>query len=154
MAARRGIVLPAVLAVLFVFALMPSIFFKASELYASQALPLLKCLLLWPFRASASKRVSAYAVTLALLWSVTSIVNVMFYSVATGYRASAERTPSLLQRPVIALEPIVRKQRAHYSIYSMEGDAQVRGNCLIDSRDRSICLPRNITSGVPWLALP
>jgi hypothetical protein len=146
--------IPAVLAVLFVFALMPSIFFKASELYASQALPLLKCLLLWPFRASASKRVSAYAVTLALLWSVTSIVNVMFYSVATGYRASAERTPSLLQRPVIALEPIVRKQRAHYSIYSMEGDAQVRGNCLIDSRDRSICLPRNITSGVPWLALP
>ena len=145
--------IPAVLLVLFLFALMPSIFFKASELYASQSLPFLKCLLLWPFRASASKRVSAYAVTLALLWGVTSIVNVMFYSVQTGYRASAERSPSLLQRPVMALEPVVRKQRAHYSIYSMDSEAQVRGDCLISARDRTICLPGNITSGVPRLAL-
>jgi hypothetical protein len=145
--------IPAVLLVLFMFALTPSIFFKASELYASQSLPFLKCLLLWPFRASASKRVSAYAVTLALLWCVTSIVNVMFYSVVTGYRASAERSPSLLQRPLVALEPVVRKQRAQYSIYSMGSKAQVRGDCLIDRRDRSICLPRTITSGVPRLAL-
>jgi hypothetical protein len=145
--------IPAVLLVLFLFALMPSIFFKASELYASQSLPFLKCLLLWPFRAATSKRLSAYAVTLALLWGVASIVNVMFYSVATGYRPSAERAPSLLQRPVMALEPVVHKQRAQYSIYSMEGGAQVHGDCLISWRDRTICLPGNITSGVPRLTL-
>jgi hypothetical protein len=145
--------IPAVLLVLFLFALMPSIFFKASELYASQSLPFLKCLLLWPFRASWSKRVSAYAVTLALFWGVTSVVNVMFYSVATGYRASAVRDPSLLQQPVMALEPVVRKQRAHYSIYSMDSEAEVHGDCVINPRDRTICLPGNIVSGVPRLAL-
>jgi hypothetical protein len=146
--------IPALLLLLFVLSLMPSVFFKAGELYASQSVPLLKSLLLWPFRASTSKRVTAYAVTLALLWSLASIVNVMFYSVETGYRASTEHTPSLLQRPVAALEPVVRRQRASYSIYSMEGTAQVRGDCLIDEHDREICLPRNIASGVPRLTRP
>jgi hypothetical protein len=150
--------IPVVLLVLFVFGLMPSIFFKASELYASQSLPFLKCLLLWPFRAATSKRLSAYAVTLAAFWGVASIVNVMFYSVASGYRPSAVHAPSLLQRPVVALEPVVRKQRARYSIYSAEGyagegGAQVLGDCLISWRDRTICLPGNITSGVPRPAL-
>jgi hypothetical protein len=144
--------IPAVLLLLFLFSLMPSMFFKASELYASQSAPFLKCLLLWPYRASVSIRVTAYAVTLALLWGVASLVNVMFYSVETGYRASKERATSLLQQPVAALEPVVRKQRASYSIYSMEGQAQIRGECLIERRHRSICLPRNIASGVPRLA--
>jgi hypothetical protein len=144
--------IPAVLLLLFMFSLMPSIFFKASELYASQSVPFLKCLLLWPYRVSASKRVPAYAVTVAVLWALASVVNVMFYSVETGYRPSKEGATSLLQRPVAALEPVVAKQRASYSIYSMEGNAQVLGDCLIERRDRSICLPQNITSGVPRLA--
>lgn len=143
--------IPVVLLLLFLFSLMPSMFFKASELYASQAVPFLKCLLLWPYRASASQRVTAYAVMLALLWGVASVVNVMFYSVETGYRASKERATSVLQRPVAALEPVVHKQRASYSIYSMESKAEVRGDCLIERRHRSICLPRNIVSGVPRL---
>jgi hypothetical protein len=87
-----------------------------------------------------------------VLWALASVVNVMFYSVETGYRPSKEGATSLLQRPVAALEPVVAKQRASYSIYSMEGNAQVLGDCLIERRDRSICLPQNITSGVPRLA--
>lgn len=137
----------------FAFSLMPSMVFKASELYASQSVPFLKCLLLRLHRGTVPLRVSAYWAAVAILWCSASMVNVMFYSVRTGYRASLERPTSALQRPIVALETVVPKQRAAYSIYSQEGAERVtiQGECVIANRERTICLPKNIASGFPRL---
>ncbi|MET0657582.1 MAG: hypothetical protein ABW110_05420 [Steroidobacteraceae bacterium] len=139
-----------VLLVLFLFAsLVPSMFLKAGELYASQCLPYLKCLLLPRYSTPRGAAPAVLGWVVGSLWLVASSVNLMFVSVHTGYRASAQESVPFAQRPTAVLEEIVPRQRRSYSIYSMPSVGKEEGECRISRADRSICLPKDIMSGFP-----
>lgn len=140
-----------VLLVLFLFAaLVPSMFLKAGELYASQCLPYLKCLLLPRHTTPRGVAPAVLGWLVGSLWLAASSVNLMFVSVHTGFRATDRQSIPLALQPTVPLEAIVFNQRRSYSIYSMPSIAKQEGHCRISRADRSICLPQDIMSGFPY----
>jgi hypothetical protein len=143
----RGAVLLFVL-----FSMLPSIFFKASELYASQTLPFTKALLVALVAAIDRKSLQRFMVGIAALWIFVSGINAAFYSISTGYEPARD-TAAIPVRAWLAgpLVAGVNNQQRQYSVYSINALVQnvKHGACETDPWDRRLCLPPNIASGFP-----
>lgn len=128
------------------FSVVPTVFFKGAELYASQMTPILKVLLLAiPVAAPLAARGFWYVCS--ALWLLASTVNVMYYSVATGY----EPGNSALYAPIqAAVTPAPRVYSIYNpAIYAEDTYPAPQGDCLLSRRSPDICLPRSIGSGFP-----
>ena len=125
---------------------VPTVFFKAAELYASQLLPLLKVLLLTiPVASPVLARVfwSAYIT----LWMLASVINIMYYSVATGYDPQGR----ILYAPISAAVASAPRIYSiyHRGIYADDTYPDTASSCILSRRTPGICLPRDISSGYP-----
>ena len=142
------------LSLLLVCSLVPSMFVKAAELYATQALPYLKAMLLLALPASVRVLDRVYWSAVSLMWVLASCINLMFYSVVLGAHPSTEIDRPHIERWLYAqVERAVAHRTRDYSIYKYPAAfiPQHIGDCYVDPREPRICLPKNIVSGVPTL---
>lgn len=124
---------------------VPTVFFKAAELYASQMTPILKVLLL-SIPVASPLLARAFWTACAALWVLASSVNLMYYSVATGY----DPRGSALYAPIgkaVANAPRVYSiyHRGIYADDTYPGD----GGCTLSRRSPGLCLPDSVSSGFP-----
>jgi len=137
--------------------LVPSMFLKAAELYATQALPYAKVLLLRivPRRTALTDRL--FFGSLCVMWLLASAVNLMFYSLVLGSDADANINNPSMERWVYAqVGRAVGHRTRDYSIYDYSSayiPHQI-GGCYVDARDPDICLPKSIANGVPTWRVP
>jgi len=153
-AAERGHDNHLLLAMLAIVSLVPTLFFGAAELYASPMVPMLQVLLMISIPAR-ERFYPALGYACSVLWIVASTINIVYYSIATGY-STAGQSPSMIDR--VLYEPIERavaNESRIYSIYysKLYSDQQrsFKGGrvCKIDPRQPDVCLPESIGSGVP-----
>jgi hypothetical protein len=143
-----------VIALFAIFSTFPSIMIHVSEMYASQALPFLKLLMVAAMPAALPWRrwVAPVWVVCALCWLLASATNLAFYNIITEYKPKLDPALTAPERTAYEwLEAGVQKRRHAYSVYGWEDDKMpVRlGDCRVDPRFPHVCLPENITSGFP-----
>jgi len=131
------------------FSLVPSLFFKASELYASQALPFLKVLLIAGALQANMRFARVFWPAVSVTWSIASIVNIIFYSLQSGYQPQYATFIEAEKLIYSAIASAQKNQSFRYSIYSMDVTHERVGACIIDRHYPNICLPENIASGFP-----
>lgn len=130
-------------------ALVPAMFFKASELYASQALPFLKTLLIGAVLLTGGRALRAALLVLCAGWLLASIANITFYALSTGQTLGT----SSWRR---GLEPAVDQQTRVYSVYSTRDlypNYRV-GACEFVPWNGIICLPPDIAGAFPRPVTP
>lgn len=134
--------------------LVPSMFVKAAELYATQALPYLKAMLLLAIPTNVRVLDRVYWGAVSLMWVLASCINLMFYSIVLGAHPSTEIDKPRIERWLYAqVERAVAHRARDYSIYAYPAAfiPQHIGDCYVDPREPRICLPKDIVSGVPTL---
>jgi hypothetical protein len=137
------------------FALIPSMLFKASEVYATQMQPFLKAALL-PVLISASRRRAPTAVfwnTVCSLWVLASVINTVYYATATGYAPQNAAVPHarLIAWLEDATQTAVAARTRAYSNYAFSGADHYDDfeGCQFDITEPRVCLARNIGTGFP-----
>jgi hypothetical protein len=136
-------------ATLLIFSLLPSLFFKASELYASQMVPFMKAALILAIPARTTVQ-RVFWFVLCVFWILASTINLAFYSVATGYDPRPDwSTLSAPQKWIYSLaQPAVAHRTVGYSVYAFKAPEWI-GACRVDQMDPGVCLPKDIVSGFP-----
>jgi hypothetical protein len=132
--------------------LVPAMFVKAAELYATQALPYLKALLALALPLNMRLVDRLFWSAVSVMWVLATCINLMFYSVVMGAHPSVETSRPAIERRLWAEVERAEKHRIHgYSIYaySAANIPQRIGACYVDPREPRVCLPKNIASGVP-----
>jgi hypothetical protein len=137
-----------------IFSTFPSIMIHVSEMYASQALPFLKVLMIAAMPAALPWRrfVAPTWALCALCWVLASATNLLFYNIITEYQPKLDPTLNSAERGAYGwIEAAVQHRRKPYSVYGWSDDMMPvrRGNCRVDTRFPHVCLPENITSGFP-----
>ncbi len=134
------------------FSIVPAVFFKISELYASQMLPFIKAALI----AIVSRDTLAWRqrlwIPFSMAWVLTAGINLLFYAISSGYVPSKDSRISGLQKRIYeSIEDAATHQRIRYSWYSVNGvvNSQHIGSCEISAAIPHVCLPPNIGSGFP-----
>jgi hypothetical protein len=136
-------------AMLLIFSLLPSLFFKASELYASQMVPFMKAALILAIPARTTLQ-RVFWFVLCVFWILVSTINLAFYSIATGYDPRPDWSTLTAPRKWIysLVQPAVEHRTVGYSVYSFEAPEWI-GPCRVDQTDPGVCLPKDIVSGFP-----
>jgi hypothetical protein len=134
------------------FSIVPAIFFKISELYASQMLPFIKAGVI----AIVSRDTRAWRqrlwIPFAIAWVLTAAINLLFYAISTGYDPSRDSRIAGPQKAIYeSIEDASTHQRSKYSWYSvnMVFHGQHVGSCELSALNPQVCLPPNIASGFP-----
>jgi hypothetical protein len=135
------------------FSIVPALFFKISELYASQMLPFVKAALI----AMISRDTLAWRqrlwIPVGVAWVLTSAINLLFYAISSGYDPSKDSRIAGPQRAIYeSIEDASTHQRTEYSWYSvnMTFHGQYRGSCELSALNPHVCFPPNIASGFPY----
>lgn len=138
--------------------LVPALFFKASELYASQALPYIKVGLMVAPIWGGVRVARVFWPACCSLWILASTVNIAFYAAQTGYNAGGDKTIAAAERSLLEkIEHANKRQTRAYSIYSMRTtydrptSLTREGECIVDDYFPRVCLPSSISDGVPRL---
>jgi hypothetical protein len=134
------------------FSIVPAIFFKISELYASEMLPFIKTAVI----AIISRDTLAWRqrlwIPFGIAWVLTSAINLLFYAISSGYDPSKDSMIAGPQKAIYeSIEDASTHQRTKYSWYSvnMVSHSEHIGSCEISALNPHVCLPPNIASGFP-----
>ena len=132
--------------------IVPAIFFKISELYASGMLPFIKAAVI----AIISRDTLAWRqllwIPFSMAWVLTAAINLLFYAISSGYDPSKDSRITGPQKAIYeSIEDASTHQRTKYSWYSvnMVFAKQRIGSCEISTSNPQVCLPPNIESGFP-----
>lgn len=132
--------------------IVPSIFFKVSELYASQMLPFSKAILILIVVRDGRPNAGRYLLPLCAAWLAASAINLVFYAASSGYDPAKDTALVPQQRALyLNIADAAWHQRAQYSTYSVNKffHNEIAGACEISASDTYVCLPPNIVSGFP-----
>jgi len=133
--------------------LVPAAFIKAGELYATQMTPFLKTLLVLALASTPSLLVQYLSSTISGLCVLASVVNIMFYSIASGYDPMASYLSRLPGEKLLyrAIQNGVDHRSKSYSIYAYQESAlrERHGGCIVDRTEPTACLPEDISRGFP-----
>jgi hypothetical protein len=144
-----------IIAIFALASLVPSVFIKAGELYASEMLPFLKCLLVIAMASKPRPLERIFLPIVCSFWVLASIVNLSFYSIVSGYEPNADRAHRSGAENWFyeTIQDGVNHRSRDYSIYSYREAAlrERHGSCLIDNTEPSVCIPESISSGFPIL---
>ncbi len=134
-------------------ALVPAVFIKAAELYASQMTPFLKTLLVLAMATLPRLSERIFWSVICGFWVLASTINIAFYSVASGYDPATDRLQQTdaENRFYAIIQKGLEHRTKFYSIYSYQEAPlrERRGDCLIDNTEPSVCIPESISSGFP-----
>jgi hypothetical protein len=152
---RASLLCPRNVMLLFMlFSIVPAVFFKISELYASEMLPFIKAAVIAIISRDTRAWRQRFWIPFSMAWVLTAAINLLFYAISSGYDPSKDSTIGGLQKAIYeSIEDASTHQRTKYSWYSvnMVFQSQHIGSCEISALNPNVCLPPNIASGFPYL---
>jgi hypothetical protein len=134
------------------FSIVPALFFKISELYASQMLPFIKAAVIATISLDTLAWRQRLWIPFGMAWLLTSVINLLFYAISSGYDPSKDSRIAGPQKAIYeSIEDASTHQRTIYSWYSVNlvFHSQHIGSCELSALIPHVCLPPNIVSGFP-----